>query len=227
MYLKGVRPSLSKWTASIKRQGKNVYLGTFDTEQQAHAAYLCARAKTPRLRKEPKRTSGLPPVVSADVVPFPLTQGFWTLVSLEDAEFVSSLILYVNCDKNTNYATTYISGKLVPLHRLLLTASSGYDVDHVNGNGLDNTRENLRLCSRTENLRNKRGYKNTSSKYKGVYLLSSGMWRAKIGLGSKNSKHLGVFTLEEDAARAYDAAALFYFGEFARLNFDKDGFYAP
>jgi hypothetical protein len=118
--------------------------------------------------------------------------------------------------KNPNVKTETVS-----LHRFLLSPSAGMVVDHINGNPLDNRRENLRVCSTMENVRNRmKGAKTTSSKYKGVYWNKhKGAWVAKIRVTGRHSQmDLGKFRCEEDAARAYNAAAVKYHGEFARLN---------
>lgn len=101
-------------------------------------------------------------------------------------------------------------------------------VDHVNGDGLDNRRSNLRPASSHENNWNSRKPKSfsgrpCSSAFKGVSRrsISSRPWRAFIKVNYKQV-HLGMFADEDDAARAYDAAARLYFGEFAQLNFKED-----
>ena len=104
------------------------------------------------------------------------------------------------------------------LHRVILSTPIGVLVDHINGDGLDNRRENLRLCTHSENIRNSRPHKNASSKYKGVYWdKDRKKWRARIRVNDV-LKHLGSFKSEEDAAMEYNKAAAFYFGEFAHLN---------
>jgi len=92
-------------------------------------------------------------------------------------------------------------------------------IDHINHDGLDNRRSNLRIATATQNAQNSRKRKGTSSKYKGVYWdkqMSS--YRARITVEGKH-EHLGLFKDEEAAARAYDAAATIYFGERSLLNF--------
>lgn len=98
-------------------------------------------------------------------------------------------------------------------------------VDHINGNGLDNRRCNLRVCDQNSNTKNARRHSKAASKYKGV-TPSRGCpgkpWRAQIQV-NKKKKALGNFTTETEAAEAYDNAARKYFGEFACVNFPRDG----
>lgn len=107
----------------------------------------------------------------------------------------------------------------VYLHRLIADAQPDKNVDHINHNGLDNRRDNLRVCSHKQNhynLRKRSG--ETASAYKGVSRTRGGRWRAYIAPGGKQ-KHLGIYDSEEDAARAYDRAARDLYGEYALLNF--------
>lgn len=99
-------------------------------------------------------------------------------------------------------------------HRDLLNPPAGMDVDHINGDPLDNRRANLRVCEHRQNLWNGRPHRDGSSKYRGVsWHKQSGKWRAQI-----QGKMLGWFVVEDDAARAYNAEAIKRFGEFARQN---------
>jgi hypothetical protein len=92
------------------------------------------------------------------------------------------------------------------------------EIDHINGDGLDNRRENLRICNHQQNSGNQ-GPRGGSSRFKGVcWHKNHRIWAAFIGIDFKQ-KHLGHFHTEEEAARAYDVAALEHFGEFAKLNF--------
>ncbi len=104
------------------------------------------------------------------------------------------------------------------LHRLVLGAKQGECVDHINGNKLDNRRANLRLCNNRENGRNRSGpAKSNLSGYRGVSWNRG--WFARINVEDKTI-HLGRFKTKEQAAKAYDRAALQYFGAFAgKLNF--------
>lgn len=152
----------------------------------------------------------------------PLTRGQFATVDEADFEAITALTWYAG--KN-GYAACDLrrDGKRIRLtmHRYLLNAPAGSYVDHINGNKLDNRRENLRLCTNQENLRNAGRSKANTSGFKGVsYDKPRDKWAAYIcPNGSKI--FLGRFANAEAAARAYDEAALKYHGDFARLNFSK------
>lgn len=105
------------------------------------------------------------------------------------------------------------------LHRVITGAKTGELVDHINNNPLDNRKSNLRICGDYGNARNKSIHKNNRTGYKGIHLIpSSGRYRAHIMVNRKYF-HLGMYSTPEEAAHAYDKAAIEYFGEFAKLNF--------
>jgi len=117
-----------------------------------------------------------------------------------------------------------VSGRIrsVYLHREIMKPPKGLLVDHRNSNTLDNRRANLRLATHSQNSANKRKRKNTSSRFIGVHLdKPSGRWYATL---KKNGKRhwIGSYDNEIDAAHAYDAAAIKYHGEFAKLNFSEE-----
>ena len=105
------------------------------------------------------------------------------------------------------------------LHRLVTNCPKGFRPDHINHNTLDNRKHNLRVCSTSQNAQNTlKRQKNKSSKYKGISLVKrTGKYRGYIMLNYKET-HLGTFTNEIEAARAYNKKALELFGEFALLN---------
>lgn len=153
----------------------------------------------------------------------PLTQGLYTLVDkgspAEEYKWCAQL-----CTGFKYFRALRVKGRncLIYLHRFLTNCPKGKMVDHINHNPLDNRMCNLRICTNAENLRNKKSYKNSSSKYKGVSWYKRGSkWAAQIRLNNKK-KFLGYFTSEEEAARAYDKAAKEMHGEFAYLNFPKE-----
>jgi len=104
---------------------------------------------------------------------------------------------------------------LLRLHRLVAQAAMDRIVDHKNGNGLDNRRDNLRQCEHFENMANRRKIQGKVP-YKGVHL-NNGRYKAKIMVRGKDI-YLGRFDDPRQAARAYDEAALRHFGEFAATN---------
>jgi hypothetical protein len=115
----------------------------------------------------------------------------------------------------TVYVLRGVSGGTEYLHRFLLSAPKGSVVDHHNHNGLDNRRENLRLCSQSQNLGNTRKAKNNTTGLKGVgFHKASGKYRASI-VQNKKHIHLGLFATAEEAHAAYVRAAEKIFGEFA------------
>lgn len=155
-----------------------------------------------------------------------LNKGDVALVSDEDYPRVSQneWRSYKHTLNHTAYA--YRVGRKrgtpdIPLHRFLLGFPSER-IDHINGNGLDNRRENLRLATHTENMSNAHARKGALSKYKGVSKHSDGKWSASITI-NKTQKWLGVHREELDAAIAYDRAAREAQGPFARLNFPLIG----
>lgn len=156
----------------------------------------------------------------------PLTQGYVAVVDDQDYDGLAEYAWRAQVEKNGVYAcrlqrkAEHENGmpKKVYMHRQILGVTDRWtDVDHANRNGLDNRRANLRTCSRSENNGNRKKSGGTS-RYKGVSWDSkNGKWLAQIHLDNKR-RYLGRFVREEDAARAYDAAALLQWGEFARLN---------
>jgi len=148
----------------------------------------------------------------------PLTQGFAALVDDEDWEQLARFKWQVLHGHYTHYAqrmqnTPY--KRVFRMHRELLRPPTGMTVDHINGNGLDNRRSNLRLASYSQNQQNKKS-KIHSSQFKGVsWHKKKKKWEGRIRLG--RLRHLGYFASEMEAALAYDAAALESFGEFALL----------
>lgn len=108
----------------------------------------------------------------------------------------------------------------VGMHRFIMNCPKGLEVDHRDGNGLNNQKSNLRICTRHQNSMNRRRRK--GSGYKGVYPYDDGSkWTASVFI-SGNIIRLGIFTCEKTAAKCYDKVAKLAFGEFACLNFPED-----
>lgn len=153
-----------------------------------------------------------------------LTQGKVTFVDDEDYEYLSQFSWHTLNNGYTSYAVRKLSPKkgekkrkVILMHREILGNDSCDTVDHIDGNGLNNTKSNIRIATFSQNSANSKKTKGIS-KYKGVtWLKKNKKWRAEITIKGK-SKHLGCFTCEEDAAEAYNQAALMVHCEFAKLN---------
>lgn len=143
----------------------------------------------------------------------------------EDFELVSKYVWYPNTNPkgHTSYAqANYVTddGKRHSARMHVLIMGRPF-IDHINGNGLDNRRQNLRLATAAQNQMNKRSTTG-NSQFKGVcFDITHGRWKAYITANGK-SIGLGMYHDEEDAARAYDAAAIIHHGEFARPNFPSE-----
>jgi len=117
------------------------------------------------------------------------------------------------------YRHRYINGKDRPvrLHRELVSAPSDMDVDHINGRKNDNREENLRICTRRENVWNTSKKTTNTSGYKGVdYVVSKKKFRARIRIEGKRL-NLGYFNSAKEASRAYARATSLHHGEFSKL----------
>ena len=118
------------------------------------------------------------------------------------------------------YACRKKNGRRVFMHREIMNCPPGMEVDHINGDTLDNRRANLRICTHADNLYNRKPRIATSS-YKGVcFHKLAKKWRSQISYKYKKH-HIGFFKHQVRAAKAYDDRAKELFGEFARLNFPK------
>lgn len=104
------------------------------------------------------------------------------------------------------------------MHREIVASEGRFEVDHRDGDGLNNQRHNLRIATSSQNQGNQCKTQGRTSRFKGVsWAKRHGKWVAQIQV-KRRSKNLGYFRREEEAAAAYDQAALRFFGEFARLN---------
>lgn len=153
----------------------------------------------------------------------PLTQNKFAIIDDDDYPLISKYKWHVAKSHvpNIYYARTTIyqngKSKTLLMHRLI---SGDRYVDHVNRNGLDNRKINLRTCTISENMANRRKFQNKSSMMKGVRPIGK-FYEARITKGKKTYQ-LGNFLTEKDAALAYDRMAEELFGEFAVLNYPND-----
>jgi hypothetical protein len=119
------------------------------------------------------------------------------------------------------YPSGLVKGKLVTLHAHIIgQASRGMFIDHINGNKLDNRVANLRICTHSQNQCNRPKPSVSPWKYKGIYK-NGNNFGSRICLNQKTIK-LGTYKTQEEAARAYDKAAIKLHGEFAFLNFPEE-----
>ncbi len=154
----------------------------------------------------------------------PLTQGHVAIVDNEDYEELMQYRWHIDAHPQgprvMRTTPVDIHGKQggVLMHRQIMDAPLGMDVDHHNHDQLDNRRANLRVCTRSQNMANMRKRPGCSSRFKGVYLEKrTGRWVARIRVNLQMIA-LGTFEQETRAARAYNVAAIEHFGEFALLN---------
>ncbi len=150
------------------------------------------------------------------------TRHKYALVDPQDYQKLAPYHWHLFEGKSKNcYAIRYEDGKFTKMHRVIMNAPAGKIVDHKNGNGLDNTRANLRFATCAQNNYNVRRTKKGSSRYRGVCCHKrkrTNKWHAYINYNGKKL-FLGYFENEQDAARAHDEAAKKYHKEFAVLNF--------
>jgi HNH endonuclease/AP2 domain len=147
----------------------------------------------------------------------------FALVDDEDYKWISQWHWYTNNTKRV--LRHYRIGKrnegkykIIHLSRVIMNAPEDKLVDHINGNSFDNRKENLRLCTKAENSRNKKASKSNTSGYKGVsWSKQRERWESCIKINYKK-KFLGYFNTAKEAAIAYNIAAKKYYGEFARFN---------
>jgi hypothetical protein len=158
-----------------------------------------------------------------------LSQGFVSHVDFEDYAYLQQWKWHVEISRTTKYAVRRArvkesaGSRIFRMHRVILGLSTGLDdcreVDHINGNGLDNRKTNLRVCATEDNRHNRKlDWRNTSG-LKGVtWSNEHNKWLSRISVGGERY-FLGYFCDKIQAAYAYDIKARELHGEFARLNF--------
>lgn len=173
----------------------------------------CMRGENQRIRNKQKR-------IAENKNEIPLGKGRVALVDPDDYDMLIDYGWHCAGSKNHLYAATQVQlpdgkEKSIQMHRMIMNTPDGMDTDHINGNGLDNRKSNLRISTHQENMRNRR----KRSKYKGIdFIKKRGVYGARIKVDGK-THHFGYFISDVAAACVYDYAAIKHFGEFACLNF--------
>jgi hypothetical protein len=152
-----------------------------------------------------------------------LNKGLIARVDDEDFEYLNQWKWYALKNGKVYYAqrNVYINGrpKMVKMHRVIMNTDASMEVDHIDGNGLNNQKINLRNCTHRLNTINRKAH--GKSKYLGVVITKRGYIFAQLKENGY-SHYLGSFKNEEDAAIAYNKAAIIYHKEYAKLNiFEK------
>jgi hypothetical protein len=151
----------------------------------------------------------------------PLTQGKWAIIDREDLERVPGVWYVIP----GGYVCQMCGSKTIYMHVVILPSPDGMETDHRFGDKLDNRKAQLRITTHRQNTCNRNLNVNNRSGYKGVsWRKSSGCWRVSLAADGK-LLHVGYFKADKliEAAKAYDAAAIKYHGEYARLNFPVKG----
>lgn len=170
-----------------------------------------------------KKTSRKPIKVDGEIAYIPLSKGLFAVVDVADLHIVESINWYA---KVKNGATTYAArwrpvgasrSDETLMHRMIAGTPKHMDTDHIDGNGLNNRRSNLRSATKSQNMHNARVRKDNSSGYKGVnWNKRKAKWEARIRLNGKHHR-LGYHATPEAAHKAYCAASKALHGEFSRV----------
>jgi hypothetical protein len=158
----------------------------------------------------------------------PLTRGKFAIVDPEDYPRLAKHKWHLATGSNSSYAVRWTSSKnsrtrkKIRMHRQIIHISIGMVCDHINGNGLNNRKANLRPATFSQNVCNRPKRKAPArSRYKGLqWDKTQRKWKARIQVSGRII-YLGSFASETDAAKAYDKAAKKYHGPFAALNFNQ------
>lgn len=162
-----------------------------------------------------------------DSITIPLSQGMFVVIDADDLPLVEGYAWVAARRRHVWYAIANVrqphgGSTAVLMHRLILDAPKGMQVDHKDGDGLNNRRSNIRLCTPSQNQQNRVRREPNATGYFGIYYIPKARrWVANIKHQRKRI-YIGCFSTPEAAAIAYDERARELFGEFGRFNFPKD-----
>jgi hypothetical protein len=140
-------------------------------------------------------------------------KGFKVQIDEEDAHLLYDHNWYIQIARKTCYVVVSYKNKTLRLHREIMNTPSGLETDHIDGNGLNNTKKNLRICTKAQNRQNRSIAKSNHSGFIGVsWHKATGRWQARIG---KEKEHLGWFDDPRSAYEAYIKRAKERYGVFA------------
>ena len=148
----------------------------------------------------------------------------FAIVDDEDFEYLNQYKWYYH--QGYAHRTLHLNNgkvKTISIHRTIMNNPLNMVVDHINMDGLDNRKQNLRICTIKENSRNSKLQKNNTSGYIGVHknISSKKPWAARLGYNGKKI-HLGYYYSEKEAAKAYNQKAIELYGKYAKLNLIED-----
>jgi hypothetical protein len=158
--------------------------------------------------------------IDGEIAYVPLTQGYTAVIDAADAPLVGQYNWCAEVQSRAVYARrtdrSGVKQRSVLMHRVLMGAPNGLEVDHIDGNGLNNRRDNLRTATKAQNVRNQRTRSDNTSGLKGVsWDGRNSKWKAQIKFNGKRH-HLGRHNTPEQAYAAYCAASSRLHGEFGR-----------
>lgn len=175
------------------------------------------------MKKGPNKLIYQDSIITKFLIESPTYGNFEVIIDTEDYEKIKCYRWQISFSKKENRYVRIVAvdsnNKIIKIHQLIMNDKM---IDHKNCIIFDNRKENLRKCTISQNNMNKDIQNNNTSGYKGVsWDKSKNKWEAYIQINSRK-KHLGRYNTKEEAAQAYNEAAIKYHGEFARLNIIKD-----
>ncbi|UCD53098.1 MAG: HNH endonuclease [Phycisphaerales bacterium] len=208
------------------RDGQSIlWICSGTPEASGQMVRVCHHDPCPKFRRRraaARRTGAVEQPADKSIRYIPLTQGRVAVVDATDYAWLSLHRWHLVSPRGYCYAGRAHHGKRISMHREIMAPLDGYVVDHIDGDGLNNRRSNLRICTVSQNHQNQAKAPGCSSRYKGVHRdKRTGKYTAQIRPRRKQI-HLGAFDSEIEAARAYDRKAIEVFGEYAWLNFPEE-----